>query len=151
MAKVSEFLRYVYLIGLLLFTVSCLDGFEEKGFSVTVDQVRYKVGEQVKLKIRSGSTESIYFLPGCSTNNATAGLLREFGANNQFNLPPPPEVCPEIAPVQIRIKPGATITHIEMADVPGEYRYRIFFRVLRNNQLVAIEPYFYSTVFFVDP
>lgn len=151
MFKVSEFLRPVYLIGLWLFTTSCLSGFEEKGFSVTVDKVRYKVGEPVTLNIRNGATETIYFMPGCSTSNATAGLLREFGANNQFNLPPPPEACPEIAPVQIAIKPEKTITHVELADVVGEYRYRIFFRVMRNNQLVTTEPFFYSTIFFVDP
>jgi hypothetical protein len=151
MSKVSEFLRPVYLIGLLLFTTSCLSGFEEKGFSVTMDKVRYKVGESVTLNIRNGATETIYFMPGCSTSNATAGLLREFGANNQFNMPPPPVACPEIAPVQIAIKPGKAIKHVELADAAGEFRYRIFFRVMRNNQLVTTEPFFYSTIFFVDP
>ncbi len=148
MSKVNQILNRSGL-ALIILATSCLNVDDEKGFLLVTNAQVYNEGDTVTLRIRSGATRTIYINLNCSTNNDTAGILRERVVNNEFVEPPPPDGCLGLVVPLIPLRPGRTTTLDMPADTTGEFRYRILFYVEDNEGYSPADPAFYSNSFLV--
>lgn len=148
MSKVNQILNRSGL-ALMLLASSCLNLDDDKGFLIVTNAQVYSVGDTVTLRIRSGTTRTIYINPNCALSNDDAGILREQVVNNDFVEPPPPDGCREIFIPLIPLRPGRTTTLEMPADTTGEFRYRILFYVEDGEGFSPADPPFYSNAFLI--